>query len=278
MFGNWEDKIIVQLFKEKELVDECVLTWPPGKPWLISNYTRTRKPGKIPEGMIRIPGGPFKFIVVPPDEFIPYPDYENNPELNLLSYYIDKYPVTNKQYFKFIGETGYVPADTANFLKHWHKGKYLPGTADQPVVYISYEDALAYAAWTGKRLPSEAEWQFAAQGTDGRKWPWGNEFREDYCNPGDSGLMPVDTWPQAGSPFGVCDIVGNVWQLTNDLYSNGSHQFVIIRGGSYYNPTSSIWYVKGGPQPLDRTQMLLMVSPGYDRCSTVGFRCVVDGY
>ena len=216
--------------------------------------------------------------IVPTDEFIPYPDYENNPEVVLETFYIDQYPVTNSQYYEFIRETGYTPGDTTNFLEHWRMGKYIAGTENHPVVYVSFEDALAYASWAGKRLPTEAEWQFAAQGMDGRKWPWGNEFRDDFCNPGDSGLMPVNSWPQAKSPFGVCDIVGNVWQLTNDMYSNGSHRFVMIRGGSYYNPTASIWYVKGGPQPLNRTQMLLLVSPGYDRCSTVGFRCVKDAY
>ena len=72
------------------------------------------------------------------------------------------------------------------------------------------------------------------------------------------------------------DLVGNVWQLTNDVYDNGSYYFVIIRGGSYYNPKGSQWYIKGGPQPLDRTQMLLMVAPGFDRSATVGFRCVKD--
>lgn len=277
MFGNWDDKIIIQLFKENELLDECILEWPLGEPWLISRNMRTEKSANIPDGMIRIPGGKFKFDIIPPDEFIPYPEYDKNTEVDLQPFYIDQYPVTNKQYFEFIREAGYIPADTANFLKHWQKGKYLPGTANYPVVYVSYEDALAYAAWAGKRLPSETEWQLAAQGTDGRKWPWGNEFRNEFCNPGGLGLMPVDSWPKAKSPFGVCDLVGNVWQITNDLYSNGSHQFVIIRGGSFYNPTSSIWYVKGGPQPLDRTQMLLMVSPGYDRCSTVGFRCVMAG-
>lgn len=278
LFGNYEDKIVVQLYKEKELMDESVLTWPLGKPWLISKYSVTKKPAKVPDGMVRIPGGRFIMNVTPPDEFIPYPDYDNNTEIELQPFYIDQYPVTNRQYFDFILATGYLPADTVNFLKHWQKGKFPEGSADHPVVYVSYEDALAYADWAGKRLPSEAEWQFAAQGIDGRKWPWGNEFREDFCNPGGSGLMPADTWPQAESPFGVCDIVGNVWQLTNDMYSNGSHRFVIIRGGSYYNPTTSIWYVKGGPQPLDKTQMLLLVSPGFDRCSTVGFRCVMDGY
>jgi iron(II)-dependent oxidoreductase len=276
--GDYEDKIVVQLFRQQELLDECILEWPLGKPWLISQFKRTEKVRKTPEGMVRIPGGRFMLKVNPPDQFIPYPDYDSHPEINLEPFYIDIYPVTNKEYLEFIKSTGYLPADTINFLKHWHNGKYLPGTENYPVVNISYEDARAYAVWAGKRLPTEAEWQFAAQSMDGRKWPWGNEFKPGFCNPGGQGLMPVDSWPQAKSPSGACDLVGNVWQLTNDLYSNGSYRFVIMRGGSYYNPTSSIWYVKGGPQPLDQTQMLLLVSPGFDRCSTVGFRCVKDAY
>jgi formylglycine-generating enzyme required for sulfatase activity len=73
------------------------------------------------------------------------------------------------------------------------------------------------------------------------------------------------------------DMVGNVWQMTNDLYEDGPYYFIILKGGSYYNPTSSWWYIKGGPQPATWHQMQLLVSPGYDRCSTVGFRCVCDG-
>ena len=72
------------------------------------------------------------------------------------------------------------------------------------------------------------------------------------------------------------DMVGNVWQMTNDIYFNGSYYFMIIRGGSHYRPDSSWWYIQGGPQPLDKTQMMLMVSPGFDRSATVGFRCVKD--
>jgi hypothetical protein len=71
-------------------------------------------------------------------------------------------------------------------------------------------------------------------------------------------------------------MVGNVWQMTNDMYFNGTNYFTVIRGGSYYKPLSSWWYIQGGPQSLDRTQILLMVSQGFDRSPTVGFRCVKD--
>jgi formylglycine-generating enzyme required for sulfatase activity len=143
-------------------------------------------------------------------------------------------------------------------------------------VYVSLEDARAYARWAGKRLPTEIEWQYAAQGADGRKYPWGSDFDSTRCNNSLGRTTPVDAYPMGKSPFGVMDLIGNVWQLTNDVYDNGSYYLGIIRGGSYYNPTASVWYIKGGPQPADNPQILLMVSPGFDRSATVGFRCVKD--
>ena len=89
-------------------------------------------------------------------------------------------------------------------------------------------------------------------------------------------LSATDTYPQGKNPFGLMDLVGNVWQMTSDEYDNGAYYFSLIRGGSHYNPTSSWWYIKGGPQSLDKNQMYLFVGPGFDRSATVGFRCVKD--
>jgi iron(II)-dependent oxidoreductase len=275
VFGDYEDKIVLQLLDQNELIDECILRWPSGKPWIISVSNPTVLYSNVPDGMAFIPGGRFIFEPSAPDQFIPYPDYTRS-ETEVRSFCIDKYPVTNSDYYRFVKGSGYIPEDTTNYLRHWQNGKYPHGTDDYPVVYVSYEDALAYASWAGRRLPTEKEWQYAAQGSDGRIWPWGNEFLKRLCNDGKKGLMPVKTWPKGCNQYGVCDLTANVWQMTNDLYSNGSHRFLIIRGGSYYNPASSEWYIKGGPRPLNQTQMLLMVSPGFDRCSTVGFRCAAD--
>ncbi|HOY51629.1 MAG TPA: SUMF1/EgtB/PvdO family nonheme iron enzyme, partial [Prolixibacteraceae bacterium] len=81
---------------------------------------------------------------------------------------------------------------------------------------------------------------------------------------------------KGANPFGLQDLVGCVWQLTNDEYLNGSYRYVIMKGGSYFKPSASWWYVQGGPRELHYRQMLLRVSPGFERNATVGFRCVRD--
>ena len=276
LFRPFEGKYVLQLFQGDQLLDERIVTLPSGKPYLISKTHRTPTISYTPNGMVLVPGGDFIFKVSNPDQFIPYPDYSKPRKVHVHAFYMDKYPVTNEQFYDFMLATHYKPADPTNFLRHWQNGKYPVGMSNYPVVWISLEDARAYAKWAKKRLPTEIEWQYAAQGSDGRIWPWGNEFYGTRCNNNFTRPTPVDAFPKGRSPFKVEDLVGNVWQLTNDVYDNGSYTFVIIRGGSFYNPGGSPWYLKGGPQPLDRTQMLLMVSPGFDRSPTVGFRCVRD--
>jgi len=275
LFGYYEGKIVIQLVDNKRLKDENVLTLKGGKPWIISKVTSTKVAVNIPPEMVLVPGALFSFNVTTGEDFMPYPDVNNIP-VRIDSFLIDKYPVTNAQYFDFVINSGYMPADTTRYLRHWESGTFKQGQDKYPVVYISYEDAVAYAKWANKRLPTQAEWQLAAQGTDKRKWPWGNEFHATNCNNAFGRPTPVDAFPKGQSPYGVMDMVGNIWQLTGDMYFDGSYYFSIIRGGSHYKPESSWWYLQGGPQSLDKTQILLMVSPGFDRSSTVGFRCVKD--
>lgn len=274
IFGYYEGKIVLQLIENKRLKDENILTMKGGKPWLISKTIPTIKSSAVPADMVFIPGTRLSFNVTSNDEFIPYPAIPDMMDID--SFLIDKYPVTNAQYFEFILNSGYRPADTSRYLRHWESGTFRQGQERYPVVYVSYEDMQAYCKWAQKRLPTEAEWQLASQGTDKRKWPWGEEFHGTYCNNSFDRPTPVDAFSKGQSPYSVFDMVGNVWQMTGDLYFNGSDYFGVIRGGSYYKPESSWWYIQGGPQPLDKTQILLMVSPGYDRSSTVGFRCVKD--
>ncbi len=274
-FGDPEGRFVIQLFTKGELIDERIVALDSGLPVLAGKIIPTEKSAEAPPGMIEIPPGKFRYIVETPDEFIPYPPYPDSVFV-MQRFFMDKYPVTNKEFKKFLDATGYMPDDTANFLKNWRNRKYPDGAADIPVVYISIGDAKAYAEWAGKRLPSEIEWQYAAQCGDTLSWPWGSRFDSTKCNYSANGLSEVNAFPGGDNKWGAADLTGNARQLTNDVYDNGSYSFIIVRGGSYYNPTSSWWYVKGGPQPLNRTQMLLRVSPGFERNSTIGFRCVKD--
>jgi hypothetical protein len=134
-----------------------------------------------PEGMIRIAGGSYLFKVegieiegvddVGVDVQYPWEDtprrFHEHP-LTIKPFYIDKYPVTNAEFKKFLDATHYHPADDLNFLKDWTNGAYPQGWANKPVTWVSIEDAREYAKWAGKRLPHEWEWQYAAQGNDGR--------------------------------------------------------------------------------------------------------------
>ncbi len=277
IFGRFEGKIVVQLFAGRDLIDERVVTLEMQTPRLISKKEVLFIGPLPPDGMIAIPGTDrFRFKIEGTTGIIPYADFPHGKEVKIPAFYIDKYPVTNQEFKRFLDSSGYQPSDTVNFLRHWLNGMYPTRQEQYPVVYISYEDAREYSRWAGKRLPTELEWQYAAQGGDGRIWPWGGEFDSTRCNVGLDRPTPVDRHPTGASPAGVMDLVGNVWQLTNDVYDNGIYYYVIIRGGSYYDPTSSWWYVKGGPQPLDKTQMLLRISPGFERNATVGFRCAAD--
>jgi formylglycine-generating enzyme required for sulfatase activity len=213
------------------------------------------------------------------------------------SFYIDRYPVTNAQFNDFIKTTKYRPADTTRFLKHWIDGKIPAGLENHPVIYVSYEDAVSYAQWSGKRLPTEIEWQYAAQTSTLNEWPWKQinpvTRKEEVitetlttttlegidaarCNLGDGMLYPVGKYPEGANPYGLQDLVGSVWQLTNDIYLSGSYRYIIMKGGSYFKPSSSWWYVQGGPRELHYRQQLLRVSQGFERNATIGFRCIKD--
>lgn len=195
---------------------------------------------------------------------------------------IDVTPVTNGQFAAFLQETGYQPKRPENFLAHWTNGAPSAGLEDHPVVYVTLEDARAYAAWAGKRLPTEEEWQHAAQGFGELPfgeltYPWGNTFEAWRCNGGAIGTTtPVTAYPEGRSPFGVYDMCGNVWELTESERSDGRTRSVILKGGAHYRAVGSAWYFDGGAQPNAFSAKLVLSHPGIDRAATVGFRCVVD--
>ncbi|MGC1370897.1 MAG: SUMF1/EgtB/PvdO family nonheme iron enzyme, partial [Candidatus Sulfotelmatobacter sp.] len=261
-------------------------------PQQIVPIAATKAVAAAPEGMIRIPGAHFLFKVagieieglddIGVDVQYPWEDsprrFHEHP-MEIKSFYVDKYPVTNAQFKKFLDSSRYHPKDDLNFLRDWKDGTYPEGWGNKPVTWVSQEDARAYASWAGKRLPHEWEWQYAAQGTDGRLYPWGNEWDASAVPVPDKsrtmrGPDAVDAHPKGASPFGVMDLVGNVWQWTEEFQDEHTRAG-ILRGGSYYEPQGSIWYF---PQAykLGEHGKLLLTAPSMDRSGALGFRCVQD--
>ena len=252
----------------------------------------TKRARKAPAGMATIPEGEFTFEVAGNEiegymwkglDF-QYPWEESarrfhRHRMRVKAFHIDRYPVTNAQYREFVEASGYRPRDDHNFLRHWKDGKPPRGWDKKPVTWVSIEDARAYAKWAGKRLPHEWEWHYAAQGTDGRLYPWGNDWNEANMPPKSrSREMPVpadvDAHPQGASPFGVMDLVGNVWQWTDEFHDEHTRA-AALRGGSAYLPQTSHWYFPQAYQ-LDQHGKYLLMAPSKDRSAGIGFRCVVD--
>ena len=244
------------------------------------------------DGMVTIPAGDFDFLVqgieIEGQTWagldVQYP-WESSARrshrrrMRIERFHIDRTPVTNAQFKKFIDATKYVPRDAHNFLRDWKDGAPQPGWGNKPVTWVSLEDARAYAAWAGKRLPREWEWQYAAQGNDGRAYPWGNDWSEAAVPKTNRGrhLVPpadVDAHPRGASPFGVLDLVGNVWQWT-DEFEDEHTRAAVLRGGSSYAPQTSHWYFPQAHR-LDQHGKLLLMAPGKDRSGLIGFRCAVD--
>jgi formylglycine-generating enzyme required for sulfatase activity len=242
--------------------------------------------------MIKIPEGDFNFSVRgieieggnDPGVDVQYP-WEDSPRrahlhrMHLHAYFIDRTPVTNAQFKQFLDATQYHPADDHNFLRDWTNGAFPAGWENKPVTWVSLEDARTYAAWAGKRLPHEWEWQFAAQSADGRLYPWGNDWNAADVPAADRGhtrgpLSNVDAKPQGASPFGALDMTGSISQWT-DEFRDPHTRAAIIRGAAAYQPLGSVWYF---PQTyrLDEHEKLLLMAPSRDRAGTIGFRCVVD--
>jgi formylglycine-generating enzyme required for sulfatase activity len=161
-------------------------------------------------------------------------------KVHLPAFYIDLHEVTNAEYVKFIRATGTPPPP------FWVNSQ-VPSSQEQlPVTQITWPQADAYCKWAGKRLPTEAEWEKAARGTDGREYVWGNEYKPGLANTGDApnkSLMPVGSFPGSKSPYGVEDMVGNAWEWTSDWYQDYSgsdyrsdafgEKFKVIRGNSW---------------------------------------------
>jgi gamma-glutamyl hercynylcysteine S-oxide synthase len=247
-----------------------------------------------PAGMIALPAADYDFVVNGievengnnPGVDVQFP-WESSPRRNhrhrlrIPRFFIDRSPVTNAEFKQFVDSDHYHPADEHNFLRDWSNGTFPDGWGNKPVTWVSIEDARAYARWAGKRLPHVWEWQYAAQGTDGRTYPWGPVWDPPAVPPVDRSRTrraptDVDAFPSGASPFGVLDMEGNVAQWT-DEFTDAHTRAAVLRGGDFYRPLGSLWYFPKSDR-LDEQEKYLLVSPGRDRSGVVGFRCAKDAY
>ncbi|MFO7675688.1 MAG: bifunctional serine/threonine-protein kinase/formylglycine-generating enzyme family protein [bacterium] len=232
--------------------------------------------------MVRIPAGAFTMGSDASDA-----DSGEKPvrQVYLDAYHIDKHEVTNRQYKKFCDATGRGYPQDPGFES---MSNYFQSYPSYPVVNVSWDDARAYADWAGKRLPTEAEWEKAARGTDGRKYPWGNEAPDaggryranydpgNYTEDGYRHTSPVGSFPAGASPYGLLDMAGNVWEWCNDWYDSdyygkgvdrnppgpSSGSFRVLRGGSWN--LNVAWGLRGAHR--------VGYAPSY-RSRDLGFRC-----
>jgi formylglycine-generating enzyme required for sulfatase activity len=239
-----------------------------------------------PAGMVSVPGGEFHFqqfnrwregVNTERLEMGPLSQlYVTEKTVTLRPFFIDKTEVTNAQYKQFLDAAGYRPKFPDNFLKHWSGSSYPEGQAGHPVVWVDLADAQAYCGWAGKRLPTEEQWQMAAQGTDGRLYPWGNAPDLSKANVMSNGSRPVGSYPQGASPYGCLDMVGNVWEWTDSKEDDGRHWLSYLRGGAWFQPRSSVWFTESGLLTNNQRLKFWWDAPGLNRASTIGFRCVQE--
>jgi formylglycine-generating enzyme required for sulfatase activity len=222
-------------------------------------------------GMVLVPGGPF---LMGSDEF----DLEGPPRMvDVPAFWIDRYPVTASEYLGFVLATGHpAPPD-------WPNGRPEAGRDDHPVERVSWHDAVAYASWAGKRLPAEAEWEKAARGTDGRRFPWGDTFAEDRCIVWDHAMvlgvttMAVSSHPSGASPYGVEQLAGNVEEWVEDElrpYPGSGHVSPSAAGGLRVVRGGSWFYTQEHTRCAYR-RGLLPEFTGWTQAGGPGFRCAL---
>ena len=253
----------------------------------IGVYGRPMLSGMVrPEGMVLIPAG--EFIMGSNEEDREgkamevgsrkpwYLDEHPQQKQMLSDYLIDRYEVTNVKYKRFLEKM------KRRSPSGWKDGAYPPGQDVYPVVGINWYEAQDFCRWAGKKLPTEAEWEKAARGTDGRIWPWGNEFSAEQANTGPAGIggpRPVGSFSRDRSPYGVYDLAGNVMEWTESWYrpypgstyksQEFGEQYKVIRGdswgegGHYYLPHFS-------------RAACRLNAPPEERYDFVGFRCAQE--
>ncbi len=241
------------------------------------------------EDMVLIPAGEF---IMGTDSEGANADQKPAHTIYLDAFYIDKHEVTNAQFEAFIVDGGYQnqklwTAEGWHFIQEnqiktplQHGENSVSTEPDHPVIGVSWYEASAYAAWAGKRLPTEAEWEKAARGTDGRIYPWGNEmdFSKLSYFPHVIKVQTVGSFANGASPYGVLDMAGSVWEWCGDWYDEGYYLQSLQR-----NPTGpdngEYRVLRGGG--WDSIRLQLRTSYRYSdkedrRTYNIGFRCVQD--
>lgn len=234
----------------------------------------------------RLGSEPNKMVLVPAGEFIMgtnerLPDEGPEYKVTLPDYYIDLFEVTNLQYKKFIDAT------KRKSPTHFKNRTFPKGKADHPVTFVTWFDADAYCKWASKRLPTDQEWEKAARGSDGRWFPWGNEFALDRANTplrwaelnafGDT--SQVGAFESGRSPYGLYDMSGNVWEWTASWYQaypgnktaseSYGERYKVLKGGSWWDCS---FYSCGISAPVFNRSFFASKT----RNDTFGFRCARD--
>jgi formylglycine-generating enzyme required for sulfatase activity len=230
-------------------------------------------------GMVLIPGGEFsrgRTYDWPDTKLAWYPNplKDDTPvrKIQLDPFYMDEAEVTNERYAAFVKATRH------KLPYHWFKGEIPNGKEKHPVVNVSWDDAAAFCAWDGKRLPTEAEWERACRGgAEGRMYPWGdtNPTARQAVFSIDGGAAAVCT--KERNDFGLCDIIGNVWEWTADWYDRNYYE--VAPDSNPPGPAKGIYRVLRGGSWFDQPQLFLTCSyrswaRQAERSPTIGFRCV----
>ena len=227
--GDYETNLAALLASIRQVLGLTVTTPPPP--------VKVKKPEPKPDvltitspihlELVRVPAGEFLMGSDSAKDKKAYDDEQPQHRLHVSKFYIGKYPVTNAQYATF------VKATKCEVPEHWMKGKIPSGKENHPVVHVSWYDAVAFCEWlsrqTGQpfRLPTEAEWEKAARGTNGRIYPWGNTWDVKRCHSSAGAVGFLTTWsaalvgkhsPGGDSPYGAADMAGNVWEWTRSLW------------------------------------------------------------
>src|SRR6185503_3788552 len=216
-------------------------------------------------GMTLIKGGAFAMGT---DDAAFVPDWRPAHTVTVGDFYLDTTEVTNEDYSRFVRQTRH-PAPT-----HWVDGAYPKGEATLPVYNVSWFDAKAYAEWAGKRLPSEAEWEYAARGTEGWIYPWGNEWIDELSNSGEDKRgkpVAVGQFRRGASPFGILDMAGNVAEWVGDDFK--------LYPGSTAKPLAGYKVYRGGSYAFPKAQLLTLARWSEEPTAKfpyIGFRCAKD--